>query len=302
LDCVELLCDFCGSCFHAECLDLTEEDVEALEEWLCGLCEKERTVRKEMNRVARLSDAQLAHELSVIEAAVTALEGGTESDVALVTEEELQRQVRELVTKRLGRKVHRFTHVPEGAVPIKCDVTTFDWNTFIEQVEFDVVVMDPPWKLATSNPTRGVAIGYDQLPDTAISDLPIPRISPNGYIFLWVINAKYSTGIRLMQQWGYTLVDELVWVKETVKDRLAKSHGYYLQHAKESCLIGFKGPQTHVAQQRTDVLLARRRGQSQKPDELYSIVEDLVPNGRYIEIFARRNNLRAGWVSLGNEL
>ena len=29
------------------------------------------------------------------------------------------------------------------------------------------------------------------------------------------------------------LVDEVVWVKMTVNRRLAKSHGYYLQHAKE---------------------------------------------------------------------
>ena len=29
------------------------------------------------------------------------------------------------------------------------------------------------------------------------------------------------------------MVDEVVWVKMTVHGRLAKSHGYYLQHAKE---------------------------------------------------------------------
>ena len=30
------------------------------------------------------------------------------------------------------------------------------------------------------------------------------------------------------------VVDEVVWVKMTVHQRLAKSHGYYLQHAKEA--------------------------------------------------------------------
>jgi hypothetical protein len=34
------------------------------------------------------------------------------------------------------------------------------------------------------------------------------------------------------------LVDEVVWVKMTVNRRLAKSHGYYLQHAKEVRLLG----------------------------------------------------------------
>jgi N6-adenosine-specific RNA methylase IME4 len=42
-------------------------------------------------------------------------------------------------------------------------------------------------------------------------------------------------------RWGYTYVDEIVWVKMTTNRRLAKSHGYYLQHAKEVCLVGKKG-------------------------------------------------------------
>lgn len=36
------------------------------------------------------------------------------------------------------------------------------------------------------------------------------------------------------------LIDELAWVKQTVNRRLAKSHGYYLQHAKETCLVAVK--------------------------------------------------------------
>ena len=45
----------------------------------------------------------------------------------------------------------------------------------------------------------------------------------------------------------HRLVDEVVWVKMTVTRRLAKSHGFYLQHAKEVCLVARKGrdpPQT----------------------------------------------------------
>ena len=30
-------------------------------------------------------------------------------------------------------------------------------------------------------------------------------------------------------------------MKQTVNGKIAKGHGYYLQHAKESCLIGYKG-------------------------------------------------------------
>ena len=33
------------------------------------------------------------------------------------------------------------------------------------QSYFDVIMMDPPWKLSTSQPSRGVAIQYDSLSD-----------------------------------------------------------------------------------------------------------------------------------------
>lgn len=52
-----------------------------------------------------------------------------------------------------------------------------------------------------------------------------------------MINAKYKFCLDLFKRWGYTFVDEIVWVKMTRNRRLAKSHGFYLQHAKEVCLV-----------------------------------------------------------------
>ena len=77
------------------------------------------------------------------------------------------------------------------------------------------------------------------------------------------------------------LVDEIVWVKMTVNKRLAKSHGYYLQHAKEVCLVGRRGklPENCQASVASDVIYSERRGQSQKPEEIYQIIEELVPGG-----------------------
>ena len=37
---------------------------------------------------------------------------------------------------------------------------------------------------------------------------------------------------------------DIVWLKRTVNRKLAKCHGYYLQHAKETCLVGIKVKQT----------------------------------------------------------
>ena len=60
-------------------------------------------------------------------------------------------------------------------------------------------------------------------------------------MFIWVINAKYRFALRMFDKYGYKLVDEITWVKQTVNGKIAKGHGFYLQHAKETCLIGVKG-------------------------------------------------------------
>ena len=196
------------------------------------------------------------------------------------------------------------TEIPPNCIPILADVRSYDWRQLYRTRQFDVIMMDPPWQLATSNPTRGVALGYGQLTNKDILNIPIEKLQSKGLLFLWVINASFDFAMTLFERWGYTVVDEIVWVKLTVNRRLAKSHGYYLQHAKEVCLVGMKGGGAGQPSMRpvSDVILSERRGQSQKPDEIYSLIEQLVPNGRYLEIFARPNNLRNHWVSLGNEV
>ncbi|KAG0040197.1 hypothetical protein BGZ83_002626 [Gryganskiella cystojenkinii] len=193
---------------------------------------------------------------------------------------------------------------PLWCVPIKANVMTYDWDSLADECQFDVILMDPPWQLATHAPTRGVAIAYQQLPDICIEELPVPKLSSNGFIFIWVINNKYARAFDLMRKWGYSYVDDITWVKQTVNRRMAKGHGYYLQHAKETCLVGKKGEDPPGCRHSigSDVIFSERRGQSQKPEELYELIEELVPNGRYLEIFGRKNNLRDFWVTVGNEL
>lgn len=48
----------------------------------------------------------------------------------------------------------------------------------------------------------------------------------------WHVCCRFSWCSRL--PFVCRLVDEIVWVKMTVNRRLAKSHGFYLQHAKEA--------------------------------------------------------------------
>lgn len=96
--------------------------------------------------------------------------------------------------------------VPPHCIPIHANVTTYDWHPLAQATQFDVVMMDPPWQLATANPTRGVALGYSQLTDQDIVNLPVPMLQTNGFLFVWVINAKYKFTLDLFDKWGYKYV------------------------------------------------------------------------------------------------
>lgn len=85
-------------------------------------------------------------------------------------------------------------------------MTTYDWSSLAASTQFDVIMMDPPWALATANPTRGVALGYSQLTDADIVALPVPQLQRNGFLLIWVINAKYKFTLDLFDKWGYQCV------------------------------------------------------------------------------------------------
>lgn len=62
------------------------------------------------------------------------------------------------------------------------------------------------------------------------------------------------------------------------------------QHAKEVCLVGLRGdpPPGTGGGVASDVIFSMRRGNSQKPTEIYDLVEQLVPNGEGVGPVVRR--------------
>ena len=201
--------------------------------------------------------------------------------------------------------VPAFDEEIQMSIAIKADVRYFDFQKLGNTCKFDVITMDPPWQIALSTVTRGVAISYDQLDNNDIAAMPLQYIQDNGYIFVWVIASQLGNGIGLLKKWGYEFVTYLNWVKVSKYGRYMPSHGYYLQHNKETCLIGRKGkdPENMRADLFHDEIIEQRGlRQSHKPTQIYELIEKVFPNSMYLEIFARPHNLRNGWVSMGIEL
>ena len=100
-------------------------------------------------------------------------------------------------------------------------------------------------------------------------------------------------------------MDELVWIKVNQYRKILRTGrtGHWLNHSKEHCLVAYKGDMTKFNRNvDCDVLVAEVRETSRKPDEIYEMIERMVPGGRKIELFARPHNRRRGWLSLGNQL
>lgn len=136
-------------------------------------------------------------------------------------------------------------------------------------------------------------IAYDCLNDETIAALPLHRVQEAGLLFMWVINSKYRVALNMLREWGYTcwsgarlrrrLAGDITWVKMTTRGFLGPGNGHYLQHSKETCLVAKKGDCPYVDPSQvgrlSDVIFAKRKGQSQKPNELYTLIESLVPEG-----------------------
>jgi N6-adenosine-specific RNA methylase IME4 len=218
-------------------------------------------------------------------------------------QESLEQCQTELIEK--SRIVIPFDVDSKDIIAIKHDVRTFDWNDLASVTQFDVILMDPPWKIQTPGGTRCLELRYELMPFDDIAAMPIPSIQADGFIFLWVVVSMFDRATTMLADWGYRIVTDINWVKCSRKGKYQPSNGFYLQHAKETCLVAVKGIGFDgMRPEKLNDLIIRWRNirQSHKPDELYKSIEETFPGGLYLELFARAHNLRPGWVSIGLEL
>lgn len=161
---------------------------------------------------------------------------------------------------------------------------------------FNVVVMDPPWAIKMKLP-------YPTLKDEELKVMPLSRGAPSGFLFLWVVNEKLEFGLEMLAHFGYKYAETLTWVKLCQKETLKIGMGGWFTHSNEMCLVGVKGSYYKRSKRcsSTNTIFSKFTKTSEKPKELYSIVERLLPSGRYLELFGRRGNLRPGWVTAGND-
>mmetsp|Transcript_34808 Transcript_34808/g.53459 ORF Transcript_34808/g.53459 Transcript_34808/m.53459 type:complete len:155 (-) Transcript_34808:468-932(-) len=146
-------------------------------------------------------------------------------------------------------------------------------------------------------------LNYSTMSNHEIMNIPVEDLSRKGFCFLWILNSQMDVGYECMHKWGYQVVDQITWIK-TKNGKVHISHGFYLLHSSEVCLVGYKCPTgmnvCFNSKISNNLLVADIRKKSQKPDQIYTLIELMLPTANKVELFARNNNLRQGWLSLGN--
>ncbi|KZT38972.1 MT-A70-domain-containing protein [Sistotremastrum suecicum HHB10207 ss-3] len=187
---------------------------------------------------------------------------------------------------------------------LNCDLRKFDYSVL---GKFHVIMADPPWDIHMSLP-------YGTMTDDEMRAMPIPMLQDEGLLFLWVTGRALEVGRECMRVWGYTRVDEVVWVKTNQLQRVIRTGrtGHWLNHTKEHMLVGLKARTNDAGELiwpswinrgiDADVIVSEVRETSRKPEEAYGLIERICPGGRKVEIFGRKHNTRPGWLTLGNQL
>jgi N6-adenosine-specific RNA methylase IME4 len=180
--------------------------------------------------------------------------------------------------------------------------------TNLPKAYFSTILADPPWlfinKTGKVAPEHRQLFRYKTMSRDEITALPVGQLAATVcHLYLWVPNALLPDGLAVMKAWGFAFKTALVWYKVR-KDGGpdGRGVGFYFRNVTELVLFGVRGKNARtLAPGRRQVnLLATRKGRhSEKPIELYPIIEACSPGPR-LELFAR--GAREGWISWGDEI
>jgi len=161
--------------------------------------------------------------------------------------------------------------------------------------KFNVIYADPPWrynvKYLRGNPEKY----YPTMTLEEICGVKIPA-SEDAVLFLWTTNPMLEDALSVMKAWGFKYKTNMAWVKSKF------GTGFYFRGQHELLLVGVKGD-VHPPEEPNrfpSVLFANTTRHSEKPEDVYELIEKMYPDAKYVELFAR--NRREGWQSWGNEV
>jgi len=175
-------------------------------------------------------------------------------------------------------------------------------------MKYGIIYMDPPWDyktqsiLDTREKYNGVSNSKDHYPTMSQSELkklPInDMMEENALLFMWATGPLLKKAIRLGTSWGldYATIG-FVWDKQQINP------GFYTMSQVELCLIFKKGviPTPRGSRNVRQFISQERREHSRKPDEVRRRIDEMFPDLKKLEMFARAMPDN-DWDAYGNEV
>jgi len=167
--------------------------------------------------------------------------------------------------------------------------------------KYDCIVADPPWEYAQEQHGKEkqetvLETHYPTMPTEDICTLPIKDLSAdNCVLFLWTTSPKLYEAKQVIDAWGFEYKSSMIW------DKVKHNVGYYVSVRHEILLICTKGSFLPQSDKLIDSVqtIERSDRHSEKPMEFRKIIEEMYPNTKKIELFAR--TAPEGWEVWGHD-
>jgi len=166
-------------------------------------------------------------------------------------------------------------------------------------MRFKTILADPPWQyknertgfqMESSAVQKYPVISLEKLKTFPINEL----VDKDCILWLWATVPLLPEALELMKAWGFKYKTAIFWRKI-----MSLGMGFWFRGQVEMLLLGIKGKIKAFRYQRANFLQTKVRAHSEKPIEIYALIEPVSPKPR-LELFARRK--RIGWYCWGNEI
>jgi N6-adenosine-specific RNA methylase IME4 len=166
--------------------------------------------------------------------------------------------------------------------------------------KYDVIYADPPWEYTSgdqhTDEAQETVLGthYPSMPLKQICEIPVRELAAdNAALFVWATSPTLEEAFQVIRAWGFEYKTSMVW------DKVLHNVGNYVSVRHELLLICIRGAMPRVTKLVDSVHSEERSEHSRKPEHFRTVIEEMYPKARRIELFARTR--AEGWEVWGNE-
>ena len=170
---------------------------------------------------------------------------------------------------------------------------------------YPVIYADPPWFYRDKcvSGERGASFKYRVLKHNDVVALPVRDLAADDCaLFLWATAPLLPGCIEVVGAWGFKFKTvAFTWAKTHEKSgKFCVGMGSYTRANAEFCLLGVRGRLRRVDAGVRSLVVAPRRGHSQKPDVVRDAIVRLFGDVPRVELFARER--APGWDAWGDQV